>query len=115
MKRAEGCNFSCTGCMVYDVLRNTCKYVDAPLTDSTGLHAVKQGTLSAFDVQVGGSHYKNLAIQPAEYSMKNKLPWAEGNVVKYITRHPSKGGAEDVRKVIQMARMILEIEYGIKE
>ena len=62
--------------------------------------------------QEGGSHYKDMAIQPVEYIVKNKLSFLEGNVVKYISRHHAKGGAEDVRKAIHYCRLILELEYG---
>lgn len=55
---------------------------------------------SALDRQVQGTHYKDHAIQPIEYIHANKLGYIEGNVVKYITRHTSKGGAGDVRKAI---------------
>ncbi len=55
---------------------------------------------NALDVQVGGGHYKDLAIQPVEYIHKNNLSYLEGNVVKYITRHKSKNGEQDVRKAI---------------
>ena len=67
---------------------------------------------NALDVQVGGSHYKDLAIQPIEYIHANKLGFAEGNVVKYITRHRQKHGADDVRKVIHYCQLLLELEYG---
>ena len=67
---------------------------------------------NALDVQVGGSHYKDCAIQPIEYIYANKLGFAEGNVVKYITRHRQKHGADDVRKVIHYCQLLLELEYG---
>ena len=67
---------------------------------------------NALDVQVGGSHYKDCAIQPIEYIHANKLGFAEGNVVKYITRHRQKHGADDVRKVIHYCQLLLELEYG---
>ena len=35
----------------------------------------------ATDKQIGGDHYKKMAIQPTEYIMKNKLGWCEGNIV----------------------------------
>ena len=70
---------------------------------------------NALDVQVGGSHYKDCAIQPIEYIHANKLGFAEGNVVKYITRHRQKHGADDVRKVIHYCQLLLELEYGAKE
>ena len=62
--------------------------------------------------QVGGSHYKDCVIQPTEYIVKNKLDFLEGNVVKYITRHKTKGQEEDIRKVIHYAELILEYTYG---
>tara|TARA_R100001163_G_scaffold53692_1_gene41017 strand:+ start:399 stop:686 length:288 start_codon:yes stop_codon:yes gene_type:complete len=66
----------------------------------------------ALDKQVGGSHYKDCAIQPVEYIYSNGLDFLEGNVVKYITRHRTKGdGEEDIRKVIHYAQMILEMVY----
>ena len=69
---------------------------------------------SAFDLQEGGSHYKRLPIQPTEYNHKNGLRWCEGNVVKYTTRHRSKGGVEDVKKAVHYLQFLLEMDYGIK-
>lgn len=62
--------------------------------------------------QVGGNHYKDLAVQPAEYCQRNRLGFCESSVVKYVTRHRSKNGAEDVRKAIHFLQLLLEIEYG---
>ena len=64
--------------------------------------------VSALDVQVGGSHYKDMAIQPIEYILANDLPFIEGNIVKYITRWKQKGGVEDIKKVIHYAQILLE-------
>ena len=68
----------------------------------------------ATDVQVGGNHYKDFKIMPVEYISKNKLDFLEGNIVKYISRHRNKNGAEDIRKIIHYAELILELEYGEK-
>ena len=46
---------------------------------------------TALQTQTGGNHYKNMAIQPAEYAEKNGLSLLEGNVVKYISRWKLKG------------------------
>lgn len=69
---------------------------------------------SALDVQVGGGHYKDLPIQPVEYCQKNGLTYCESNIVKYVSRHKSKNGAEDIKKVIHYAQLILQLEYGIE-
>jgi len=64
------------------------------------------------DKQVGGSHYKDCGIQPVEYIHANKLDYFEGNVVKYITRHRTKGqGKKDIEKAIHYAQLILQLEY----
>ena len=64
--------------------------------------------------QVGGNHYEKMGIQPVEYIHANSLSFFEGNVVKYVSRHRSKNGAEDIKKAIHYCKMILEYEYGIK-
>lgn len=64
-----------------------------------------------FDVQVGGSHY-NTGIQPLEYTMKNKLTFCEGNVVKYISRYRKKNGIEDLAKVVHYTLLAAFEEYG---
>jgi hypothetical protein len=64
------------------------------------------------DQQVGGSHYKGCKIQPVEYIHANGLDYLEGNVIKYITRHRTKGeGRKDIEKAIHYAQLILEMEY----
>lgn len=55
--------------------------------------------------QVGGNHYKEFAIQPTEFILKNKLNFAEGNIIKYVTRYKKKNGLEDLYK----ARHYLDI------
>ena len=62
--------------------------------------------------QIGGSHYQDFVIQPAEFINKNRLLFAEGNAIKYICRHNLKGKEEDVRKAIHYLEMILERDYS---
>jgi len=90
------------------------------VVDKKKLKIIEEGTYEyeygkATDEQVGGSHYKDCAIQPIDYIVKNKLDFLEGNVVKYITRHKEKDGPEDIKKVIHYAQLILELTYGIKK
>lgn len=68
----------------------------------------------ALKTQVGGDHYKSCGIQPIEFIYANDLSYCEANIVKYATRHARKGGAEDVKKVIHYAELLLELEYGEK-
>lgn len=68
--------------------------------------------MGALETQEGGDHYKKLGIQPVEYIQANNLDFFQGNVVKYVTRHKDKKGAEDIRKAIHYLQMILEMQYG---
>jgi len=74
-------------------------------------YKILDGKEAALDKQEGGQHYKDKAIQPIVYIHANKLGFCEGNVVKYITRHKEKNGAEDIRKVIHYCELLLELEY----
>lgn len=65
---------------------------------------------SALDVQVGGSHYKDMAIQPIEYILTNKMPFPEGCVVKYVSRWRSKGGVQDLKKARHFLDVLIEAE-----
>ncbi len=65
---------------------------------------------NALDKQTGGTHYKDMAIQPAEYAEKNGLSLLEGNIVKYISRWKKKGQPlSDLNKIIHCAELIKEI------
>ena len=63
---------------------------------------------SPLDVQVGGSHYKSMKIQPIEFILGNDLGFCEGNIIKYTCRYKQKGGVEDLNKVIHYARLLIE-------
>ena len=69
--------------------------------------------MSAYDKQVGGSHYKNMKIQPSEFINKNNLLFAEGNAIKYICRHKHKGERQDLEKAKHYIDMILERDYPL--
>tara|TARA_R100001460_G_scaffold5637_2_gene15467 strand:- start:1497 stop:1814 length:318 start_codon:yes stop_codon:yes gene_type:complete len=68
----------------------------------------KQIDAKASSRQVGGDHYKKLAIQPAEYCYKNKLNNLESEAISYITRNRFKNGSEDIKKAIHSLEMLLE-------
>ena len=70
--------------------------------------------MSALKKQEGGKHYV-MPIQPIEYITKNKLPYIEGNIIEYATRHRNKNGAEDIKKIIHYCELLLELEYGAKQ
>jgi len=67
---------------------------------------------TALSRQEGGSHYKGMAIQPMEYSFRNKLDPCQHTAIKYVTRFREKGGKEDLLKAIHCIEILIELEYG---
>ena len=68
--------------------------------------------VGAYKKQIGGSHYKSMAMQPSEFINKNRLPFAEGSAIKYICRHAAKGKEQDIDKAIHYLEMIKERDYS---
>lgn len=78
--------------------------------DGVEIHIKKNN--DALSYQVGGSHYKDKAIQPVQYIQANHLSFLEGCIVKRITRHRDKLKALDICKARQECDLILQLEYG---
>lgn len=60
------------------------------------------------DVQVGGAHYKNVTVQPIQFSHKNKLIAGEFSVLRYILRWRTKNGLEDIQKAEHYIRLMIQ-------
>ena len=70
--------------------------------------------MNALDTQIGGNHYKDMAIQPVDYIQKNGLGFCEGNVVKYITRWKTKGGLEDLHKARHYIDILIQQQDALQ-
>lgn len=66
--------------------------------------------MSALQTQVAGDHYKSLKIQPIEYIHANGIPFAEGCVIKYVSRWRDKGGIKDLEKAKHFIELLIELE-----
>lgn len=66
--------------------------------------------MNALEVQMGGNHYIDKAIQPVEYIHANGLGFCEGNVVKYVTRWKEKGGVADLEKARHYLDILIQLE-----
>ena len=58
--------------------------------------------------------YYRLNPEVSEIISKWKLPYAEGNILKYLVRHKFKNGKEDIYKCLWYLINILENDYGDK-
>ena len=71
---------------------------------------VDPASTSPLATQVGGSHYKDLKIQPVEYIHANNIPFIEGSIIKYVTRWRDKGGVKDLEKARHFIDLLIELE-----
>lgn len=71
-------------------------------------------TDSTLTAQVGGTHYKNMKIQPIEFIYSNGLDFFQGNIIKYVVRHNQKNGVQDLLKARHYLDMMLELYYNEK-
>lgn len=84
--------------------------------DIVAYRVVEEPSVSttALAEQPGGSHYRDCKIQPVEFIEANRLGFLEGSIIKRATRHghATGKGAEDIRKIIHEAQLLLELRYG---
>lgn len=66
--------------------------------------------LPALNRQEGGSHYKEMPIQPVEFIYRNKIPFIEGCVIKYCCRWRQKNGIKDLKKARHFLDLLIEME-----
>lgn len=66
--------------------------------------------MKTLDTQIGGNHYKDMAIQPLEFIIENNLSFLQGNVLKYVCRYKSKNGIQDLNKARHYLDILIEHE-----
>lgn len=71
--------------------------------------------VSALDGQVGGSHYKDMQVQPwqameAWLTPEEYRGYHKGVAVGYIARERQKGGLQDIEKAIHHLQRLMEVE-----
>lgn len=62
----------------------------------------------ALEIQHGGSHYKDKAIQPIQLGMANNYDPCIFSAIKYVTRHADKAGKLDLNKALHFCQLRLE-------
>ena len=73
--------------------------------------------MSADDNQVGGSHYKDMVIQPWALmeillSEEEFIGYLKGNILKYSLRQGRKEGSDDTGKALHYAQKLAEVING---
>ena len=65
--------------------------------------------MKATDVQIGGSHYKDMAMQPIELITALRCSFIQGCIIKYISRYRAKNGVQDIKKCIHYAQLAIQL------
>jgi hypothetical protein len=60
--------------------------------------------------QIGGSHYKDMPLQPEAFIYANGIGFHEGNAIKYLCRWRRKGGIIDLEKAIHLIELLIAHE-----
>jgi hypothetical protein len=73
--------------------------------------------ISADDLQVSGSHYKDMPIQPwhvmeAVLTHDEFVGFLKGNIIKYSLRAGRKDGSDDAGKAQHYMQKLREVERG---
>lgn len=64
--------------------------------------------MGPFSKQVGGSHYRDYAIQPYEFFYRNNIPHHKAAIIRRILRydHKTGHGIEDLEKIAHEVELI---------
>jgi hypothetical protein len=70
--------------------------------------------MSANDMQIGGSHYKDMGQQPWDVlrdwlTAEEYRGWMKGNAIVYLARERNKGSNEDLRKALHTLTKLVEV------
>lgn len=58
--------------------------------------------------QVNGTHYLNMGMQPIQFAMANGWDAGAFSILKYVSRHRSKNGKQDVEKGLHFVELRFE-------
>lgn len=71
----------------------------------------KHAKTSPLTDQVGGNHYKDMPIQPVEFIAANNIGFIEGSIIKYVCRHKTKNGKQDLEKAKHFIDLLITLSY----
>ena len=55
-------------------------------------------------------YYAKYEVKPIDFIVDNDLPFAEGNIVKYVVRWKQKNGVEDLKKARVYLDKLIELD-----
>ena len=55
------------------------------------------------------SYYGDYVVKPIDFIVNNNIPFAEGNIIKYVVRWKQKNGVEDLKKAKVYLDKLIEL------
>lgn len=85
------------------------------IRDKMRIHEIMEQDQKADDMQVGGSHYKDMPVQPwavmeAVLTYEEFRGFLKGNIIKYSMRQGRKDGSDDAGKFEHYVKKLEEIK-----
>ena len=98
-------------CQQWDAQTQSYVFVDG-VTESDKFFDDTVRSLYEDEEVTNPKHYDKVgfSIQPLEYITANELDFLEGNVIKYVSRYPHKGGVNDLLKARTYLEKLIERE-----
>jgi len=71
--------------------------------------------MSADDIQIGGTHYKDMPVQPwdvmeAVLTYEEFIGFLKGNIIKYSMRQGKKESSDDAQKAMHYMQKLNEVQ-----
>ena len=83
--------------------------VDEVVQDRKRSSAIEEANRLAWEKTYNPEYYAQYEIEPLEFILKNKLSFAQGNIIKYVVRYKDKNGLEDLLKAkVYLEKLIQE-------
>jgi hypothetical protein len=78
------------------------------------IREAEEKAMTTLTTQVGGSHYKDMAIQPWQamevwLTVEEYRGYHKGVAIAYLARERDKGGIEDIKKAIHHLQRLVEV------
>ena len=89
--------------------------VNADFDEQYEMYKGEQHMKNANEYQIGGSHYKDMAVQPWEVMQsvmthEEFVGFLKGNVIKYSMRQGKKEGSDDAAKALHYLAKLQEVQ-----
>ena len=74
------------------------------------LHTTTSEPITPESSATSPDYYSKYEVKPIDFIVDNNIPFAEGNIVKYVVRWRQKNGVEDLKKARVYLDKLIELD-----